>query len=208
MLLLMGESSSSATQGSAPRVTLLNFLPEGESTRPVSGQALVYEGDGDTSAAQPGPGPGRYWVSAVASGGYVAALTSGGTNLFTEPLTVVSGTALEIEASLKQDGGTVSVMLSGEPAEQPCVLQLIPLEPGRAARTTTVQQVGATTSFTNVAPGDYLVLATEERAGLAFREPGVLPQLTGARVTVTASGTAQAAVSAFFEPPAGTTGAP
>jgi hypothetical protein len=203
-----GQSSSSATQESAPRVTLLNFLPAGDSTRPISGQALVYEGDGDTSAAQPGPGPGRYWVSAVASGGYVATLTSGGTNLFTEPLTVISGTGVEIEASIRQDGGTVSVVLSGEPAEQPCVLQLIPLEPGGASRSTTVQQVGATTSFANVPPGDYLVVATERRAALAFLEPGVLAQLTGARVTVTASGTAQAAVSAFFEPPAGTTGAP
>ncbi len=202
------DDSAGTASGAQARLNLLTFLPAGDSVQPALTESVSYTGSDGAGVLDRGVRPGRYWVSGVASGGYVAALTSNGTNLFSEPLTVVAGAAPALEAAIRQDGGAVSVVRSGGPAEQPCVLQLIPLAPGGPARTTTVQPADATASFTNVPPGDYLVLATEERAGIAFREPGVLAQLTGTRVTVTPGGTAQATVSAFFEPPAGTTGAP
>lgn len=149
--------------------------------------------------------PGRYWVSATASGGYVASLSSGGTNLFTQPLTIEPGSPPTISAVLRTDTAGISVTLASPLNQEPCVVQLIPLSPGGNADLRTASTASTTENFTSVVPGDYLVIATAARASIAYREPGVLQQLTGVRVTATPGGTAQATLNSLSAPPASTT---
>src|SRR5262249_24451646 len=58
--------------------------------------------------------PGRYYVQAQASTGYVSSMVSGNTNLLREPLVVAAGTSPEpIDVTVRDDGGEVHGTLAG-----------------------------------------------------------------------------------------------
>ncbi len=144
---------------------------------------------------------GQYWVSARnTGGGYIAALSSGGADLLTQPLTLTPGQGGTIRATVAHDSGAVTVTREGDALAQPCSLQLIPLSPAGIAQLQSSPANQSSAVFKDLAPGDYLVLATRSREEIPFREPGVLQELKGVRVSVEAGGTAQATVSGLFAP--------
>ncbi len=203
------ESSGANTQGGEPRISTLTLIPLGSSGDQPITESVQYDEGSSTGTLRLGVPPGQYWVAATASGGYVAALTSGGVDLLSQPLTVAPGTAPTFLASIGQDGGTLTVTRAGELLSQPATLQLLPLSPGGLSQ---MRSIGASATqdaasqFENLAPGDYLVLATASHQAIAFREPGVLQQLRGEHVTVAAGGTAQVTLSAVSTVSSGAAG--
>ncbi len=205
-------STATATTGSPMRLSSLTLLSaDTPDAQPISLQ-LEQDQDGGTATIRNSIPPGRYWVQPTASGGYVAQFTSQGTDLLAEPLTVSSSGMPAMDVVLRDDGGSISLQWQGNLASTESVVQLIPLFAGGVERTY-INSLGGNTgeptnfSFTDLAPGDYLVLATSTQAGIAYREPGILQQLKGTRVTVTAGASTQATLSTLSDPPPGTTGA-
>ncbi len=191
--------SSDGSQGNTPQLNSLTLIPADAPEQPVQQQPVLFDSSSGVATLRTAVPPGQYWVSAPSvSGGYLAALGSGGVDLFTNSLTVVPGTLPTFTASFGQDAGTINVVLEGELTGRSCTVQLVPLSPDGVGRTGTVT---GSAGFGNLPPGDYLVVATTSRHPLAFRETSVLPQLTGVRVTVTANGTTQAAISRFSNLP-------
>ena len=156
------------------------------------------------------PPPGQYWVVPTVSGGYAASLTSGGVDLLNEPLVIAPGKAPAITAELSTLTGAVAVTPAGTLLTEPCSMQLVPLFAGGVSRTASTpgsaDNAGPIT-WGGLPPGDYLALAIHSHQSIAYREPGVLQELQGERVTVTSGGSAQATLSSCSTPPPGATGA-
>ncbi len=200
------DQNPDSSQGNTPQLNSLTLIPADAPEQPIHQEPVLFDPASGTATLRTAVPPGQYWVSAPSvSGGYLAALGSGGVDLFTNPITVAPGTLPTFTVSFGQGAGTINVVLEGELAARSCTVQLVPLSPGGVGRTGTVT---GSAGFGNMPPGDYLVVATASRRTLAFREPGVLPQLTGVRVTVTANGTTQAALSGFLSLPVGAENSP
>ncbi len=198
--------ASDNSRGNTPQLNSLTLIPANAPEQPLHQEPVLFDPASGTATLPAVVPPGQYWVWASSvSGGYLTTFSSGGVDLFTSPLTVAPGTTPTFTASFGQDAGTINIVLEGELAGHSCVVQLVPLSPNGIGRTGTVT---GSAGFGNLPPGDYLVMATGSRRTLAFREPGVLPQLTGTRVTVTANGTTQAALSGLSNLPAGAEGGP
>ena len=197
---------SAATSGAAasqPRISYLLFVPvhdAAEMPRTVFVRRDSSSGAEYLETAQ--LHAGQYWIKASAGGGYVAALSSGDTDLFTQPLSFDPASPPSIAAVLRSDSATITVALSGPLTQQPCVVHLVPLSPGGTAALREDTTGTPSVTFSGLAPGDYLVLATETGAGIAYREPGVVQQLTGEHVSAAAGATAQATLSSFVTLPA------
>ncbi len=193
--------------GSAPSLNSLTFLPVNAPEQSVSVPGVRFDPATGTATLRGGLAPGQYWVSASGvNGGYLASLTSGGVDLLREPLTVAPGPLPTFQAAFRQDAGSITVARSGALLDQACAIQLVPLDPGGLAADQVAMSAGDTTVFSNVPPGSYLLLATAASRAIAFREPGVLQQLAGSRVTVSAGEQVEATVSQMFLPPAGSPG--
>lgn len=194
------------SRGNTLQLNSLTLIPANAPDQPIYQLSALFDSASGIATLHTGVPPGQYWVSALSvSGGYLTALSSGGVDLFTSPFTIAPGTQPTFTVSFGHDTGTINVVLEGELVGHPCTVQLVPLSPGGVGRTGIVT---GSAGFGTLPPGDYLVVATTSRRALAFREPGVLPQLTGTRVTVTANGTTQAALSGFLSLPAGAEGGP
>ncbi len=203
------EGSGGTADAAPPRIATVTLASASDPESPILSDRVEYD-DAGTGTLRRSVPPGVYWVSAMVNGnGYVAALTSGGTDLFRNPLSIVGGSAPALHATVREDGGSIAVTRSGEVQSEPCAVELIPLSPGGTDQVSSSETSGNTAAaidFSNLAPGDYLILATRNRVGIAFREPGVLERLGGTRVSVTAGASAQATVSTFVTPPVGITG--
>lgn len=204
------ETADSSDSGavSAPRLSRLMLLDADTPESAPRRESVEYT-DADSSVHLTGGlPPGRYWVSATASGGYVAALSGGGADLFEQPLTVVSGIAPTLSATLRTDYGSLTVTREGSLQTTRCVLHLIPLSAGGTEQTVMMDASNTASNLSDVVPGDYLIFATESRKNIAYREPGVLQQLSGVRVTVAPAGTASATLSTLATPPLSAMGPP
>ncbi len=214
LLTTVATEGAATGTGAGPRLSLLTFLSATAPEQPVLYAPIQTdqndEATGTAMLTRPPP-PGQYWVSAVASGGYVAALESGGTDLLRAPLTIAAGSPPQFTATLRQDSGSLAVTRSGDLLSRPGVIQLVPLSPGsryQASTGSTSGDTGAPVQFGNLPPGEYLVLATGAMAAIAFREPGALGQLKGLRVTVTPGATTPVTLSNLSTVPLSLTGLP
>jgi hypothetical protein len=140
---------------------------------------------------------GRYWVKADAfPPAYISSVTSGGVDLGSNPLVVVPGsTAPAVEVTLRDDGGTISGMVSsqeagttspnaaGEPLQ--VWVYAIPL----FSTATTLRNVMANSdghfSFYTVVPGSYRVVACDAQQEIDFHSPEGLAAWAGKGQTVT-----------------------
>jgi hypothetical protein len=186
------------TVGDGERLYGMQFLPADSPEKQVVYEGIERGEDGVSLEMKRPLAPGRYWVMSQTTGGYLSALTSDGVNLLRNPLLVVAGTTPSFNAVLRQDGGTLQVSLGGELLGRAGEITAIPLD-GQSQATTGNVSIGGLGSagavLPNLAPGSYLVVVTEARGGVAYREPGVLESLQGDRVEVTAGGTTQATVT-------------
>jgi hypothetical protein len=151
--------------------------------------------------------PGQYWANAITYSGYIAAMSSGGTDLLRAPLAVnASGGADPIEVTLRNDYGSFSAslggsLLGGETGSAAVAIGVIPkvyvhMEPTSSTGVERIELVpsGGQLQLTSVVPGDYLVFASAGRAPVEYRNPVVMASLVGAgqTVTVPAGGVASA----------------
>ena len=146
--------------------------------------------------------PGRFWASTVNPGfGYVASVTSGGTDLATTPLTVAPGTQpATIEVTLRNDSGTIAGRVdsaspgaSGGPGEQPQVwIYAIPLFPTTGSLPEAPLQDNGQFSLGDLAPGQYRVVACDAQQEIDFHTQEGLAAWAGLGqvVTVDPNGTA------------------
>ncbi|MGA7521021.1 MAG: carboxypeptidase-like regulatory domain-containing protein [Acidobacteriaceae bacterium] len=157
--------------------------------------------------------PGRYWVQAQPfPPAYISAVTSGGADLASTPLTVYPGSLPSpIEVTLRNDPGTIAGQMnsaspggSGAPGEVPQVwIYAIPLFPttGRLPET----NVGDNGQFTleNLAPGSYRVVACDASQQIDFHSPDGLAAWSGKGqvVSVEPSGTANVALTVIHGDP-------
>ena len=206
-----GDSSGNGSGGSpaqsAPRVSFLNFVPVSDVNQQPSLRTISYDQNGATGSLTSSVAPGQYWVSGMGNGGYITSLSSGGVDLFSQPLSILPGTVPSISVTIRQDSGAITVMREGEVAATSCTIQLLPLSPGGLSMMSyAIDTQGAPVVFKNLPPGDYLVVATASPGSIAFREPGVLQQIQGERGTVTPGGSAQVTLSTLTVPPPDATG--
>lgn len=83
------------------------------------GQLRPPTGPKDDSMVLEDLAPGRYWLRAQATRGYVASATMGGTDLLREPLVVVPGANTPIDITMRDDTAELEGTLLGLPATQP-----------------------------------------------------------------------------------------
>ncbi len=136
-----------------------------------------------------GVDPGKYWINANAYTGYIASITSGGTDLFHEPLTVnPDGSAAPIEVTLRDDTGTLTAALAPNlvSSYQQVFLQLIP-QSAPAGDHSGVIAFGSAITLPNLPPGSYLAIASTSRSPIEYRNPAALTALTGKDQSVTIS---------------------
>ena len=160
--------------------------------------------------------PGQYWANAITYSGYVAAMTSGGTDLLRAPLSVnASGGAEPIEVTLRNDYGSFSAslggaLLGGQTGSAAVATGVIPklyvhMEPTSNTGVERIEPVpsGGQLQLTSVVPGDYLVFASAGRAPVEYRNPVVMASLVGAAQTVSipAGGTASATLQKLVVTP-------
>jgi hypothetical protein len=114
--------------------------------------------------------PGRYYVEALPAGNwYVQSLVSGSTDLLAEPLTVGSGSQVApIQVVLRDDAATLAgEVRSDGAAVAGTVLAVMTDAPLRPPRVVLADAHGAF-RFDNVPPGNYMVLAFDDIAGLEY----------------------------------------
>ncbi len=142
--------------GSVMRLAQLTLLPVDAPEAPPLQLQLDQDTNSDTATIPNGIPAGRYWVNPTAGSGYVAELTSRGTNLLTEPLSVAPGTAVEMEATLRDDTGSLAVTRAGDLLREENQIQVLPLFAGGRSQQQSGPSdanTGEPVSFPNVAPG-------------------------------------------------------
>ncbi len=203
--------AAASTAPNSARLAQLLLLPvDAPESLPLYAQ-LEQDATSDTAVIRNGIPAGRYWVQPIAASGYVAELTSQGTNLLAEPLSVAPGAELRLDAAVRSDAGSLVVTRAGELLSRENMIEVLPLFAGGREMNQSGSFGGSTgdpVSFPNLAPGDYLVLATSGAVSVAYREPGVLQQIKGTRVTVTAGAATPVTLSTLSALPPGTIGAP
>lgn len=167
-------------------VNLMFFSVAGDESDGVN---LRHEpGSDDSSWLLENARPGRYWVQAYANQGYVASITSGGTDLARDPLVIgPGGTAALIDIVLRNDMATLSARvksLSPMPLEAPLgFLYLVPL----FDTTSVVQEsipLQQTVNIPNLQPGTYRVFALDHPTDLEYHNPKALQEYAGKEQTV------------------------
>jgi hypothetical protein len=196
-------ADQSGTAAAAPRLILLTFVRADVPDEEPQTAFVPNDSSGGDQPLQANLGAGAYWVSATTSGGYAVSLSSGGTDLFTQPLSVDTGSPPTISAVLSPDTASVTVTVGEQLQGKPCVVQLVPMSPGGRAESRAVHGDEATVQLSGLAPGDYLVFASPIHGNMAYREPGGLQQLTGEHVSVAAGATGQVTLNTLFTPPTG-----
>lgn len=136
--------------------------------------------------------PGRYWVRTYANQGYVASITSGGTDLAREALTVgPGGTSAPIELVLRNDTASLSARLKNAGAamtDDPSPKAFLLLVPqfdvtGVIPQNEPLNQTER--EFSNLQPGTYRVIAMDHPVELEYSNPKALEPYTGKGEIVT-----------------------
>ena len=120
--------------------------------------------------------PGKYYVDANSAGPwYVQSLFSGSTDLFSEPLIVTSGSQVApIEVVLRDDGASLAGEVRSQGGVVPAsVLAIKPDEPRREPRLAASGPQGGFL-FDELPPGEYVLLAFHDIAGLEYANPDAL----------------------------------
>jgi hypothetical protein len=166
------------------------------------GATLKYNPDqGDEGLVLENAGEGTYRVVATATGGYIASMTANGVDLLREPLTVGPGGASgPIQVTVRDDAATLTGTIATSDAagasqnQEAIAILCLPLD---GIFTTPVAQTGSNYqgkfTLSNLAPGDYLVLAfnvdgNAQMTNIEYRNPDVLSAYMskGTVVTLTA----------------------
>lgn len=192
----------------------------GMSLRLVSADAFNAAGGGGFLTTRPpaeGGGwqinvtePGRYWIEARAyPPGYISSITSGGTDLMSNPLAIGTGSSVApITVTLRDDSGKITGQIStgsaptaaSAQAQESSAVQLcaIPLFPTVAQMPTTMTSSDGSFTFMNLAPGSYRVTPCDAPQEIDFHSADELTAWTGKGqvVTVPAGGSAQVTLSA------------
>ena len=152
--------------------------------------------------------PGRYWVEASPFEGYVSSISSGGVDLARDPLVVsTGGGSAPIEVTLRDDAGTISAQLVGDPVGTPATattvgelhqifVYAIPQFPSSGAIRMSGLQGSGQVTIGGLAPGPYRVVAFDAPQEIDFHTPDGLAKYAGmgATTTVEAGGTANVQV--------------
>jgi hypothetical protein len=145
-----------------------------------------------------GVAPGKYMVRAQPSfGGYVQSVRSGNLDLLRELLTVPEeGTAAPIEVVLRDDPGTLKVIVHADKPGQSATI-LVLAEGALFPSPNLVGNSSTEVYFPPMAPGNYKVFAFDSLAGLEYGNPDALAKYASkaAAVTVTANGNASVIVN-------------
>jgi hypothetical protein len=194
---------------------MLSLVPADElfSQQATPGMLRPMPGNNDGSTFElPSVSPGRYWVVATYSLGYVSSITCGGSDLAREPLTIgQSGASAPIDITLRNDIGAISGQIQSSAStanpldgqagvslgEQSRIyIYAIPLFSFSGNLPQGHQSSGGQFSITNLAPGSYRVLAFDTPQEIDFHTPEGLAKFTGKGqdVTVPAGGTANAQI--------------
>jgi hypothetical protein len=166
-------------------------------------------GAGGTGGMAPAPGsngadwelqvsqPGRYWIKTQAfPPAYISSITSGGTDLGSNPLVIVQGsTPPSVEVTLRNDGGTITGQIAGlssNPRSNPASGQrpqlwiyAIPLFSTPASVPEASLQADNQFTIPNLAPGSYRVVACDAPQEIDFHSPEGLAAWAGKGQTVT-----------------------
>jgi hypothetical protein len=142
--------------------------------------------------------PGRYWVQAQPfPPTYISSITSGGTDLASNPLVVIPGsTPSPIEVTLRNDAGTITGQIANQtanapgssstPGEQPRVwIYAIPLFSTSGNLPEGSLQSSGQFTIPNVAPGSYRVVACDAPQEIDFHSTEGLAAWAGKGQTVT-----------------------
>ncbi len=130
--------------------------------------------------------PGAYMVEAGGfPGGYIASLRCGGTDLLREDLNVAPGADLPpLEVTLRSDGAQLSVSVAREGQRAAGGVVVYSEEFPRRSFLTQVDETGEFTQ-SGIAPGRYLLIATENAQELEFRNPAAMQKYLGEATEVT-----------------------
>jgi Carboxypeptidase regulatory-like domain len=135
--------------------------------------------------------PGKYMVRAQPSfGGYVQSVRSGSLDLLHEVLTVPEdGTVAPIEVVLRDDPGSLKVIVHAEKPGQPATILVIP-DGALFPSTNLMGNTNTEVYSPPLAPGNYKIFAFDSLDGLDYGNPEVLSKYSSkaASVTVTANG--------------------
>jgi hypothetical protein len=118
--------------------------------------------------------PGKYSaeISSSYGGWYVASAVSGGTDLLSDDLTVLPGAPLQpIEVVLRNDGATLTGTVSSDGQDASAAVLLLPRH-GQPKVGFTHQ--GNEFQFTELAPGDYEIVALDRMDGVEYANPDSL----------------------------------
>jgi hypothetical protein len=163
-----------------PNYLQVTLMPEEQFSLAAPASLSPPRGPEDESLTIDKVMPGRYRVIATTSGiGYVAAITSGGTDLLRQPLVAGAGAAMApIEVVVRDDGAEVDGTIelpnrsanSGQPPPSSHVVYFVSLDrPGDQPWPTFVPGDGFT--MAQLPPGAYRVLALDrQRPEVDFRD--------------------------------------
>jgi len=205
-----GNGTASILEGSRnddnPGVNL-NLIPaDNLFGNPFGGNLRRPEGSGDSDLYEMNNvTPGRYWVRADSYQAYVSSITSGGTDLTREPLTIgPGGSSAPIEIMLRNDTGeiecTVDSAANGAPtanSQSGEVKQVSAYAIPQSAYSGMIPRAygmpDETFRFRNLAPGSYTVVAFDRDVEMDTEDAERLSRISvqGKTVTVEAGGTAQ-----------------
>ena len=159
-----------------------------------AGLRMDAAGKREEGLAIDGARPGRYHLRVNPHRGYVASMTSGGTDLLHEDLVIgPEGVAAPIEITLRDDGATLSGMVTGLTAAGGGGIlaqwpSLFCLPTGHDAAQVTAGSAGADGRFSieNLAPGQYRVIAFRHREeNLEYRNEDAMHRFDTKGVLVT-----------------------
>lgn len=156
--------------------------------------ASLTKGDNPDLREFHGVRPGRYWVeSSLSSVGYIASMTSGEIDLAREPLEIQAGVPMNpIDVVIHNDFATINVSFSPQfradwkasyppDSDYGAHSLAVLLVPSTVTPTAPLSQVliqpDSFVSFDRVPPGEYMVLAFDGGADVAYRDRATLNSL-------------------------------
>jgi hypothetical protein len=143
-----------------------------QSSAPHEVHAQPVDGSQGREYTIPSVRPGRYQMNVTMGGAYAAAMESGGKDLMHEALVVpLGGGIAPIEITLRDDGAEVDGTVTDSSADSASAVQsqavpqrfiyLLPMNGGQ--HRLTVSRENGNFTFTQIPPGDYLLVAFAEQ---------------------------------------------
>jgi Carboxypeptidase regulatory-like domain len=140
--------------------------------------------DGQTPVFKSVP-PGSYKVVSYGFGNQcVGSLSSGGTDLLREDLTVMGGSAqtAPIEVSLRSDCATLTGTMNANSPGLDIAVLVMPGSAGMEPKL--IHTLGGNFSFAGLTPGEYTVYAFSDVSDLEYANPESLREFSGQKVTL------------------------